>query len=144
MTATAKAPQISEAAFTEQILTLAGLKGWRTMHIRPAQNDRGKHRTPVAGHGKGWPDLTLVRLCPVSRHAQQATLDAPGSFEKALAQLRATSVGAPRLIFAELKRNDEYPEPTQREWLADLALIPRAEVYVWRPKDYLDIAEVLT
>jgi VRR-NUC domain len=43
------------------VLEVARLAGWRTLHIRPARRADGSWRTPVAGDGKGWPDLTLVR-----------------------------------------------------------------------------------
>lgn len=53
--------KLTEAAFQRQIIDLAHLYGWRVAHFRPAQNARGDHRTPVAGDGKGFPDLVLVR-----------------------------------------------------------------------------------
>lgn len=58
---TGKAPRMRERVFQGQVLQLAALLGWRTFHARPAQNKRGDWRTPVAGDGKGYPDLTLVR-----------------------------------------------------------------------------------
>lgn len=57
-----KAPRkIRESAFQAQILHYAALRGWRTAHFRPAMNARGQWRTAVAGDGKGFPDLVLVR-----------------------------------------------------------------------------------
>lgn len=58
---TAKHRGPTEAAFQAQVITLARLRGWRTAHFRPAQNSRGEWRTPVAGDGKGFPDLVLTR-----------------------------------------------------------------------------------
>lgn len=55
-----KMPRITEAEFTNQVLQLARLRGWRTAHFRPARTAAG-WRTPVQGDGKGWPDLVLVR-----------------------------------------------------------------------------------
>ena len=43
------------------MLEVAKLAGWRSLHIRPARRSDGSWRTPVAGDGRGWPDLTLVR-----------------------------------------------------------------------------------
>jgi hypothetical protein len=43
------------------VLEVAWLAGWRSLHIRPARRADGSWRTPVAGDGRGWPDLTLVR-----------------------------------------------------------------------------------
>jgi hypothetical protein len=52
---------IPEAAFQQQVIQLARLRGWRVFHARKAQNSRGDWRTPVAADGKGFPDLVLVR-----------------------------------------------------------------------------------
>lgn len=51
---------ITEAEFTAQVIELARLHGWRTLHLRPARTSKG-WRTPVQGDGVGWPDLFLVR-----------------------------------------------------------------------------------
>jgi len=53
--------KISENDLLRRILDLARLTGWRTAHFRQAMNERGHWRTPVAGDGKGFPDLVLVR-----------------------------------------------------------------------------------
>jgi hypothetical protein len=53
-------PVQSEESFTKQILQLAKIRGWRSLHIRPARTDKG-WRTPVAGDGAGFFDLLLVR-----------------------------------------------------------------------------------
>lgn len=54
-------PPLTEPAFQAQVLHLAALLGWRRAHFRPAMNQRGQWRTAVAGDGKGFPDLVLVR-----------------------------------------------------------------------------------
>lgn len=43
-----------------------------------------------------------------------------------------------RLIFAELKQDGKYPSPNQREWIGALSLVDWAEVYIWKPKQWLD------
>ena len=53
-------PKLTEAQFTRQVLELAKVFGWRTMHQRPARTAKG-WRTAVQGDGVGWPDLVLVR-----------------------------------------------------------------------------------
>ena len=53
--------QPSEAEFTAQCLQLAHLRGWLTMHERPALRKDGRWMTPAAGDGAGWPDLVLCR-----------------------------------------------------------------------------------
>lgn len=55
-----KLPTYREDEFTDQVLQLAGMMGWRRVHFRPGQTAKG-WRTPVQGDGKGYPDLTLVR-----------------------------------------------------------------------------------
>lgn len=48
-----------------------------------------------------------------------------------------------RVIFAELKREKGTVSPSQREWLDGLASTG-AEVYVWKPSDLDEIAEILS
>lgn len=48
------------AAFEHQVIDLARILGWRTAHFRAARTAAG-WATPVAGDGKGFPDLVLVR-----------------------------------------------------------------------------------
>jgi len=52
-------------------------------------------------------------------------------------------VKPPRIIFAELKSEKGIVTPAQREWLDTLALLPRVEVYVWRPGDFDGVAKTL-
>lgn len=124
---------ILERDFQRQVTDLAELFGWSWAHFRPAQTARG-WRTPVSGPlGKGWPDLTLVR------------------------------VRDRRLIFAELKRDGQKPNADQAAVLAALtavadddielaaARVPdlydfpvrTVEVHLWQPADFDAIAEVL-
>ena len=53
--------QISEAAFTAQIIQLARVLGWRVAHFRPAMTKRGRWVTAVQGDGVGFPDLIMLR-----------------------------------------------------------------------------------
>jgi hypothetical protein len=53
-------PRITEAEFLGQVLALTRLCGWRTAHFRPARTVAG-WRTAVAGDGRGFPDLLLLR-----------------------------------------------------------------------------------
>lgn len=129
MSETAFADQVSETAFADQVMDLARLLGWRSLHIRPARTKHG-WVTPVAGDGKGWPDLTLVR-----------------------ARDR-------RIVFAELKREiGGEISPEQSAWLEALAGIAgdwtrhiadagkfnapalRIDVAIWRPSDLRDPIE---
>lgn len=53
--------RLTESQFMGQVVELAALFGFASVHFRPAQTSRG-WRTPVQGPlGKGWPDLVLVR-----------------------------------------------------------------------------------
>lgn len=52
---------ISEAAFQASVIRLARLRGWRVFHARAALTAKGRHMTPVAGDGAGFPDLLMVR-----------------------------------------------------------------------------------
>lgn len=51
---------ITEVEFTSQVLQLAHLCHWRSLHLRPARTARG-WRTAVQGMGVGFPDLLLLR-----------------------------------------------------------------------------------
>jgi hypothetical protein len=51
---------ITEAQFSEQGLQLASIFRWRTAHFRPALTKKG-WRTPVAGDGKGFLDLLMIK-----------------------------------------------------------------------------------
>jgi hypothetical protein len=48
-----------------------------------------------------------------------------------------------RLLFAELKREKGKLSAEQEAWLEDLRRVPGVEVYVWRPGDMDEIAQVL-
>ena len=56
-----KPSKVTEAQFQRQVLALAKLTSWRVAHFRTAMNARGQYMTPVAGDGKGFPDLVLVK-----------------------------------------------------------------------------------
>jgi hypothetical protein len=49
----------------------------------------------------------------------------------------------PRVIFAELKTAKGKLGPEQENWLAALTACPGVEVYVWRPDQLDDIAQIL-
>ncbi len=53
------AAHMSEDQLLANVLELAKTLRLRTAHFRPARTERG-WRTPVAGDGKGWPDLVIV------------------------------------------------------------------------------------
>lgn len=113
---------ITEAEFTDQLLELAAIYGWETLHLRHAFS-RGTYRVATQGTlGKGWPDLVLVR-----------------------ARDR-------RLIFAELKRDGGKLTDDQAHVLGILgelagpdrgALETQVEVFTWRPSDFDAIQEAL-
>ena len=54
-----------------------------------------------------------------------------------------TMVRRGRLIFAELKRELGKSTPEQSEWLEALSVVPRIEVFIWRPQDWTEIEGVL-
>jgi hypothetical protein len=72
-------------------MQLARHCGFKVAHFRPARVRRGgreTYETPVAGDGKGWPDLFMVH--------------------------RRTG----RVVVAELKIGRNEPTPEQEDWLA--------------------------
>lgn len=52
--------QISEATFTQQVIQLARVLGWRVAHFRPAMTKGGRWVTPMSGD-VGFPDLVLIK-----------------------------------------------------------------------------------
>jgi hypothetical protein len=50
-------PPLTESQFLQQVLDLLALHGWKTLHLRPGLNRRGKWQTAVQGSGVGWPDV---------------------------------------------------------------------------------------
>lgn len=48
-----------------------------------------------------------------------------------------------RLVVAELKREKGSTSPAQDGWLDAFRLVPCAEVYVWRPRDWPEIRSTL-
>jgi hypothetical protein len=54
-----KAP--TESAFIRQVLTLARLRSWRSVHFRPGMTRGGRWSTAYQGQGVGFPDLLLLR-----------------------------------------------------------------------------------
>lgn len=54
-----------------------------------------------------------------------------------------TMVRGERLIFAELKSEIGKPTEAQTEWLTALMTTGKVEVYLWRPSQINEIAEVL-
>ena len=55
-----------------------------------------------------------------------------------------TLIRPPRLVFAELKTGSNKVTPSQQRWLDLLSAIPGVEVFVWRPSDMQQIAEILS
>jgi hypothetical protein len=52
-------------------------------------------------------------------------------------------VRGPRLVFAELKRENGKTTEHQDRWLGLLEAVPGVEVFLWRPSDLAAIAVVL-
>ena len=52
---------ISEKAFTAQVIALARWHKWRVAHFRAAMTKGGRWVTPVQGDGAGFPDLIMLR-----------------------------------------------------------------------------------
>ena len=57
----AKLPPQTEDSFLRQVLELAAMHKWRTIHVRPARTKAG-WVTPIQGYlCEGWPDVFLCR-----------------------------------------------------------------------------------
>lgn len=100
---------------TKRRMSLCHLLGWRATHARPARVIRG------------------------NREIYETAFSADG---KGFPDIFA--VRPPRMLWAELKSDGEYPRPEQAAWLDLLAECELAEVYLWRPADLEEITEILT
>jgi hypothetical protein len=115
-----KRPTLKERDFQRQVMELAQLSGWETLHVRTSMQ-QGRYMTATAGTmAKGWPDLLLI-------HRSQQ-----------------------RLIFAELKADKGRLRPDQSRVLSLLYSLVEgptrewAEVHVWKPADWPTIEATLT
>ncbi len=52
---------ISEKAFTAQVIALLRWYKWRCAHFRPGKTQRGRWVTAVSGDGVGFPDIFALR-----------------------------------------------------------------------------------
>ncbi len=52
---------ISEKAFTAQVIALLRWHKWRCAHFRPGMTKRGRWVTAVSGDGVGFPDIFALR-----------------------------------------------------------------------------------
>uniref|UniRef100_A0A6M3KP81 Putative VRR-NUC domain-containing protein n=2 Tax=viral metagenome TaxID=1070528 RepID=A0A6M3KP81_9ZZZZ len=94
---------------------LATMLGWKSLHIRPAR---------AIKHGEE------TYRTPVSG-------DGEGFPDLLLAR-------PPRLLLAEIKREDGKPSPQQSDWLDVLSRITNPpETFLWKPSDLDEIEEVL-
>lgn len=107
--------KLSEAAFQDQVISVAHGYGWKVAHFRKVcvyRRDRSIYwETPVAADGKGFLDLELVK--------------------------------PPRVLKVELKVGDNTTTPEQEDWIALYAGCPGVECHVWWPVHWLQIVEAL-
>jgi hypothetical protein len=83
----------------------------------------------------------LAKLFDYKYYHTWRSIHSPAGFpDCALARLPPAP---PRLIFAELKSDHGKLSPEQIEWLNLLAGCRGTEVYLWKPADFEEIAEIL-
>jgi hypothetical protein len=103
-----------EADFQATVLEYAALRGWRHYH-------------DVA--------TNAPRRCADCGSFRRLPRNAPGWPDLVL-------VRRPRLLFVELKREGEKPEPEQVAWLEELKACGQ-QVYVWTPAQWPEIERLL-
>ena len=103
-----RAEQMSEDELKNAIVKEATLLGWWIHHDRPAPSRDGKRWRTHIQGHKGFPDL--ARVSPEGRE-----------------------------IYAELKKEKKaYPTPEQKEWLRRLRVNHPDDVFLWRPRHWID------
>lgn len=53
------------------------------------------------------------------------------------------AVRGTRVLFAEVKSDNGRLSPEQRDWITALDICPGVETYIWRPRMWADIVEIL-
>lgn len=127
------AKNMTEKAFQDAVVAHAEASGWFCYHVFDSRK----------ATKRGFPDLVLVR--PKEGGVVNRALSTSVPFEQFLETIRTgrlASMKGGRVIFAELKKEGQYPKPEQRRWLTALALAGM-EVHVWRPSDMVRICEAL-
>lgn len=121
-----KLPGMTEAVWQKAVIDLAQACGWTVAHFRPARAGGGeaaeRWMTPVAAHGKGFPDLVLVR----PPHLIFAELKTDTGRERAEQKMWLSLLSAVA---------DDCNEATGEAGYV--------QVYVWRPRDVDEVARVL-
>jgi hypothetical protein len=132
------------ADLQRQVTDLAAILGWTWVHFRPAMTGRG-WRTPVEGPlGKGWPDLVLVRerdrrlifaelkreISDPVTYDQDVVLETLRSVEFDRRRAVEGFAGSPGGVA------NAAAHALDDGW-------PSIQVFVWRPSDLEQIAEVL-
>lgn len=140
---------IKESSFQSRVVQVATLNGWRIDY-----NDTLPEEYPLTASflSRFFQKLEKPREFLRNRrgggftlayHTHDSRRSQPGFPDLVLVHPREQ-----RIIFAELKRDGEYPKTEQRLWLAGLSCVASAvpeavEVHVWRPKDWESIVERL-
>lgn len=87
--------------------------------------------------------IELAGYCGWLHYHTYRSTHSPAGFPD-LVLLKAGTDGRPgRLLFAELKAENGRTTPAQEDWLARLRTVPNAEVFLWKPSDWPEIARVL-
>ncbi|MGH2350321.1 MAG: hypothetical protein ACRDJN_01745 [Chloroflexota bacterium] len=95
--------------------------------------------------------LKLARLGRWAAHFAYSSRRSPAGYPDLtlVAKPERLHLGPPYAVFAELKREGEYPRPEQRDWRRWLEAVEVASggqlIYrLWRPSDMPEIRHLLT
>lgn len=140
-----------ESSFQYDVVRCAKLNGWRidVADLHPKYRDERFYRhvhTRFLGKVKKVLDFLFGRRDNIFTFAYH-THDSRNS-QKGYPDLTLVHPRRQRVIWAELKRDGEYPTLEQRLWLAALSCVEDAAphavlVRLWRPKDMDAIVEEL-
>ena len=145
------APRKKESKHQAEVIAIARANGWRIdlADLHPEHRDERffRHLEFYAPKGKvrrfvDFLFATRQHLFSLVYHTHDSRYSQPGFPDLVLVHPRRR-----RIVFAELKRDDEYPTIQQRVWLAALSTVAEecgvVSVAVWRPKDRETFVRVL-
>jgi len=123
---------MTELDFQRQVVRLASLLGWESVHFRPAMTKHGWRTAGSGSMAKGWPDLVLVR----ERDRRLIFAELKASKQKATPEQHR--------VLEVLRSIEHYPTPLDEALRQKPPIAhPSIQVFLWHPEDFDQIGRTL-